>query len=873
MTGDFFDREEEVYKIGQFCKNFSPENRSVLWIEGEPGVGKSILMEKVLSGIIEKDLLFEYEDGRKYHKCNEGDESVDFSMLSPFLSTLEQRCNIDFGAIVSEYVRNFSAISLREALLLSIPGIKGFGWMAPLFKLEQNQKIQFQKNISDFIIKSHLVSLFVNLITAILPKLYSSYLVVLAIDDISWIDFLSFRVLIASAEKLRKSGISLSFVVTTRDYASINNKEHFKAVERGMTSFADNGMCYPLQLDNLGIEKTRKYFHFSGKPEFENRLDFIFRETHGNFLRLFQTMKCSTERLERLYTKSLSEKAVKNQGDRDLFSQEHIKTVFKRTERANIILSIITAFRNSVTESELKCIVIGVCKKLYDEFLSVDSINTCINELRNDGLVSKAGDYIFCHDRILDQVRSIEIQMGEQKKIWSAILASIMTPEKTNIHFPFPRNLVIGIDIASQISKKRALKFYFKHLPKFSSSPGIPNDYLRLGAESLCALCHTIDVYTLNTVAVEALRLLVLASLYRDAIELGDQVYKRYDELTENRRFPFLFSFLTSIRECDAIVRTDNVSAQEIADKLFNLSNLRPYQKAKALLLYCSILEYLGRFDEIVKIYNDLRGIINSIKKLDDRRHAKAVFCRNAGLAYFHGDIVGTYEEGVELAKGLAERPEHEKIVLIGTSYNNLGLGYLYNRRLDSAIDAFEKSCRYLELVQYGTECPSNNLALSYFLKKDFEKAYEYIKKARQCPPGKYQKLGIEANYSVILWKMGLKKEALEIVAPIAKGEDLNHAVTAIVIRAHAAMSYAYFLMENNDFWKAAEYYQKSILDRFRIQNDIERNRRKLLVNYCLAKAGATVGQDIGDISILDDSDEEFFNRPYDFVTLALYVN
>ncbi len=873
MSSGFFNRDSQRSVVRRFCDQLSNNHVSTLWIEGQSGVGKSELMELAVEIVGES--VFEYELGRKYAKCNEGDLTIDFAMVSNILATIESENPKDFGKSVFQHFDRFATPTLKEALIRAIPGIRGFQWFGDMIGKGRDRHDEAQSFVSERLLNRHLVSMFSDLLEGLLPTIVPSEVIVFAIDDVAWIDEMSLEVLMLATNKLRANNISLSYILTSRDYFSLPDKSRYLTVEKRFRGIASEFIN--LTLDNLNRDFTKQFLHFCGRSELEHRLDFIYEYTCGNFQELAQTLKFSDESLERLYQNAVSEREPGEGSERShegrYLSLEYCRETIERSRLSKFLMGALTALRNSATESRLAFLAISLARTVDQDVVTADHVRATLDGLEKDGIVKQVGKLVVSHDTVLEHVNSILIGTDERTAFWEAIAGALLALETSELSFPFPENLGVAMELIGQTDTRKALDIYINNRDSLRKLGFVPREFLSIAGNCLRQLCDKISDAVLTNEAVPMVCELTLASQFAEAVALGDEVYARVGEIPDERLFAFYYHFLTAMRECDYLKRTDNVSGQHIARLLLNLDTATKFDAVRARLLYCSVLEHLSRFDVVRKIYGSLPKMISQVPDVQERTHATAMYYRNMGLAQYHGDITSELKKGIEAARSL-DRDEREQDVLLGTLFNNLGMCHIHADELNEAIKAFKTSLELLNRVQYGPEAPLNNLAVCNILAGKYEVAHEYVRKAIEVPlKGAYQKLAIDTTQSTVFWKLGKRAEAFELLGPIAGATAEVRSVVDPFVRAQAAMTYAYFLFQDERFAEAAQWYQQSIIDEFPYLTEENQQRRRLLVKYCLARAGLDVGQDLGDMSTVVENGTKLLNRPYGFNILALYIN
>ena len=153
----------------------------------------------------------------------------------------------------------------------------------------------------------------------------------------------------------------------------------------------------------------------------------------------------------------------------------------------------------------------------------------------------------------------------------------------------------------------------------------------------------------------------------------------------------------------------------------------------------------------------------------------------------------------------------------------------------------------------------------------DWPTAYHYFSIAASAQTdGVFMSTCIQTNLALSLYALGKKDSAKELLDNLINMylEGKVHFHDTLIYCA-ALINRGYMAFQDKDYFKAADYYQKSLIHTYRYQDNEQRQKRESMRDLAIYLG---LGQhpinnmDIEDISL------DFYNKPYSLIPFAFYV-
>lgn len=834
---NIFDRTYEREKIDVFFKNNSNYSR-IVWIDGNSGTGKSFFVEYLISKY-QENIYWEYSDNSNFYKCNHQDKNEEFKFIYNLLVTIEHDKSVFYEDKIFSYFDKIKNPTLLSSISLIFPQIKWFKWVDKLFKKNQDLKHTVDNKIIDKTLNLHLQKCFINLITDYIKKYTSN--ITFCIDDIIWMDKISFKIFLSVLKKLQMENYNFLLVVTARIHDKIEDSTDNLDIYNQLKSLSTHFL--ELQITNFDSIITKEFIEQNGNIYLKKNQEWLYKITDGNPKELKLAVKMPQNIIEKQINKAKIYK--------ENYFSENLITPHLVNNTKLILLSLFSIINNKIEKPLLNYLTRKISNLYLKENIGNTQIQKEISELLKDEIL-KIDEYFIkiYHDSYSEIVLDYIISFSIYNDLLDIICDILITDSYIEKYFTNNTRYVHAINLQSTINPYKGFTLYKDYLEKEEK---IYNKSL-IEAGTICFIRDSINFNStdLNKYSIILIDYLIIYSSFKKAVELGNIIFHNINLLNHKNLFIFISSYLKALTELCLYDDALRVISS------FNNKNFTPDELFGIKLLEMAVKEHLLLNEDLVKIYKDLTFEIRNINSFK----TKSLFYRNKGLIEFHGNLIYTYKKALVYAKKSTDK------LLIATTLNNLGLSFLFNQEIEKAKKCFFSSINLLKEVNHEPFRPLNNLSIALLLNKEFELSYQSLIDAfDMLNKGKFEELSIIINLSLASWKLGLKNDAKELLIPIlSKKESLSD--TAIISRAYMLMGYYFY--EEKQYIKASQYYTfSSKMHNFRYLGEEEKNRKEIMSSYCKSLSENIVC----DIELdIEDRDRNFITKIYNMQPLAYYI-
>ncbi|MEM9384821.1 MAG: hypothetical protein AAGA68_07150 [Pseudomonadota bacterium] len=880
MRQQLFDRESERTRVNQLVKRGCFSSGAALWIEGESGVGKSQLLEytvNLLSNVLE------FDGNVKFHKCGEDDTNSEFALVLRLLDSFHRTIPKTLRRSVTREFDALKGTAMLTAIKTLVPEIALVDWTAHVLNDPSNALGSAHEITTHQIVGRRLQTMLTNVLHKCFVKRFEQAYSVIAIQDVSRLDRSSLNVLVSLATKLRSSDFRLSLVVDTRPKRSARDQNRYNEVERGV-----KGSFTPFEVLPVGAisnEVTVQYLEHVNRGDLLGLAEGIHSYTRGNFEDLTQASKLPLAELEREILGSVAEdsrrpylaSASPTPRNGTLSIRRLDLLVNSEAGAAGAFcLLILYAFDQNVSKPFLEYLL----SQLHTQHAVVSYGQQPVEqllELERTSIVSVIGNRVFAHDRKLESLERIKND--------SPLLRSLIDITCSSLLQDAAKQGFIRHQSATEATLKLKLLAGDSHAFTYLTSSTLDAVEATLQTPRVLTVLSPAFArasspskhHQLVSIATKALLRSVELGLFSSARDFGDFLYLRSRLVERDQLFHVLLGYCKALKECETPERRSLPSGITVGQRLMSLPDLTPSETADSYLLYGSILEHAGKFEDLDFVYDELPKLAQAVPSIERRQDLMAQYYRSLGITRFHGEIVDKYALGVEQARSLVNRYGAKYLRLLGTCLNMAGLGAVYAGQLMMADKYFEQAIDTLSKCSFDNVAPFNNWGVAALLRDDLDRAADLFARAATVQYASNRShLVISLNTSLLYWKTGREEEACKLAESVV--DQLTQHTLAIdaAVHAWAAKTLAYFKMELKDYAEAARLYGISLRTRFRFREEQQREVARTLRDYCLFRSGGISGGHIDDFNKKVDLAESLPNaltRPYALPLIATRVS
>ena len=556
-----------------------------------------------------------------------------------------------------------------------------------------------------------------------LCKYWGGGRIIIVFDDIQWMDPSSIQLLNTLIFRLR----SYPFFVI-----AASRNDHPAELLKLRVSLMRDGLLKEVQLNRFTLEETTKLLEkcakeYSEQPEY---VEEIFRYTDGNALFLTECLKMIKENKERGIQKSpMSPRTISIIQGR----------LLNLTKAENDLLSALSIFPYGASIEELSVLYPEPELRLYSLLESLLT-HQIIVEKQEDNKVCYNFTHALIHNYIL-----LNISAGRRQVYHRAVAVYYEEKYMETGNIDLMPVLIYHFDNAGDIYKKYTYKLeYIKAFfagkeeiyPSLSAS--FSNNFFQpdidAGENILIPLAQEIRALPGENRNYRGLRMKVEYLIGRNDLSCGD--------------------YEMGLRNIEACIEA--AKYLENAEYLMD-SYLQMVYYAIQVYDLDMMKKYVHLCEELLKVYSYPEPILYSIERLQALYDIK----------------MKLYDEAVEILEKLI--PRLETLLLndsacataLAACYNYRGEIYMEAQKWEKAQGCINKAvtCCYTNQPTAGLGMSYTNMGIILYQMNCYDKASEYLKKARKC----FQNISIEWGrtkeelYSALLdLKMGNEKSASE---------------------------------------------------------------------------------------------------------------
>lgn len=865
----FYDRKEACDIMQAVIGKINSGIPSAVWIEGPSGVGKTHLLEYISSQKPELRF-FKFLADEVFYKCEQGSANSSFEYIVAIIFEIQAQDPAFFERYIQTYFDNIQNISLLDACCLILPQIKGLKIFGNLISGKYKDIVAMQGKISDRMVTSQLIDLFSDLILDYLSKVKMVDYIIFGIDDAQWLDQASLRVMevLVKKSRLRPAGPAISIFLDIQERDGLNKDEalSYQNIFRILTLLYPNFKT--IYLCNFDLVTTQEVIQETNRLYLISQIPLLYQVTAGNPLELENTLRFSDERVREILKKELHGSDSFSRDD--AFTLESISELYCQKPIYAVILGILAILQRRISVQLLfRCatdlysvLLHDVC--LYPELLSALNYleeNKCITHTVSRSQIALA------HDSSCQPVLDYLSQNGDYV-VYGKCIATTLLHLEQNAFFKKETQHLLALNLLCKVDTEECLKC-FQQLYNQSGAK-LETEFFLTGAEAFCsAYWHCGQEYVCFSVQVILPRLVESSSL-SVAQRLCHTIYLDFERcLSEANQITYLTNYIKAQIDL-SVVDGGPESAVALFEKLSQLPCSDPNVKLQILLLGMSVYEHLLAHKRIEVLYCEAADIVKRELNVISPS-VMALFYRNKGLCFPHSDLKDDYFRSLRYAVGISD-PTHRHLAF-GTSMNNLGLSYFYLGEIKSAMRAFCFAKQSLARVGYNVARINNNIGTCYYMLRDWDAAYQHFALAASAQTdGIFMSACIQSNLALALYAVGKQDVAEDILDGIIneylQGQPRSNDT---LVYCAAMINRGYMAFLDKDYFKAADYYQKSLIHTYRFQNKEQLEKRESMRDLSIQMA---LNSDPCSKSHMDleDLGLDFYKKPYSLVPFAFYV-
>lgn len=856
----FFDREKERKMISDIVKEIRNGKNRCVWIEGKSGTGKSYLAKYVL----QKSSLpiFIYDDYSQIYKCNSNDINKEFFYIIKLAEHFQTLYPKEFDKFLTKYFEKLSPVSWLEVLIQLIPDICYTSWAKNILKTPIDKIESPKKMVKERLYSSGLNRFFSEMIIFMISKVMLKDHIVFCIDDACWLDEQSIKTLkmiLNLAKGSTNNNFKISLFIVTRNKASLTDFENnYDILEEYINEFYEKNVHYFI-INNFNYSTTREYIKSKKGDFIEEKVSSIYKITSGNPQELFQTLKFSNAEIYDLISK---QEVIQPLIPNNFISIELLLKINQANSYTFPIVSCLAIIKSDIVKRILILSCKGIVENVFMNTFSPHLYDKCIQLLTENNIISKNHNMELTHDSI----KEIVIQYLKNSGDYYLYLQEF-TKSLHKLYDESANEITIFIELLRLYNEYCPNKCFDEYKRNVETT-NCDNSIIRIVAD---ALTKDLSIYTMENIIKYIIPLInecTLLGYYDLSYQICENVYAFRSNLSSLDLFNYLISFAKVLIDKGFLSNNYKFNAITLLDEAIKCSDLTANEKLESYLITMSAYEHILDFDSIIKLNQHAKSLLSSADISDIN---KAMFLRNQGLVAPHMFLEKTYLESIEFADHIES--QKERLLMLGTCYNNLGLSYLYTGQISKAIESFMISKHNLEIIGFDDFRVINNLGVCYILQNEYQKSCEYFLEAKSLNLScVFERLCIENNLSVVNWKLNNKDSAFETINTIIKEYEENKKQTNDDLVYSSAMNNrGYFYFDEEDYINAYNNYKMSKFFKYRYNNDLQQNKRDSVMNLCLNKMGI-----IDDLVITsldtEDRNTNIFTKLYSVIAFAYYI-
>lgn len=847
MNQNIFDRKKQQNEFFDIIDKLD-EKITLIFIKGENGSGRTHFIDWCIQQYYTDFLAFEAKS--KKFICLESKQHDAFTLTNSiyrYLLILDDHIQHDMVSTLNDY---HTIVPFRRSFLDLLKGVKPAKKLIELFDADLKNYDEILQQIRILLKEVYIQKMFYTpLINFIGQQFKFTQKVLFAIDDIQWLDSDSLNALIQIIFDLHEKGYKVCLLATVEDGSSKTNIEK-------LSSLYD---CYcppPIHVRNLGFDDFKIALTDAKKELGIDVQKFYYDKTNGNF-----------EEMDRVvlnkFDSELNDFFLKNNtDDSQSFSEQtlYYQELSKDLEQNEFQIFYFLAYKlEGIINGDFEYLYRSLAKKFIPKSQWLD-FATVLKKL------------LIGYEHKLQEKKYLITKKILQEKGLYPELNQLLFNELNNDNYLYDEidQYCILFLTANEISRGEIYQIIANNFSENKYASLSNSAYIKL-SDFFINYQHSNIIHMQQKIQIYEFlsKKLFQRNLFEQCIYLIEK--SNLLDVTSDYAFENYTIYLKARREGGKL--KSGVSIDSIYHKALQLSSTDLYKEIIIKTIYCSILEHLYRYDEIVQIYQNMKSKIDRLDPNNkDDFFAYCDYYKNLGLAYFHGDVLPEYESALKKLDEMENLYSGEqKYELFRASLlNQKGLAYFYSGKLDNALIEFEACSEITKQLMIYEETPLNSISMIYFLKGNIDKALEYHNQAFSVLfKPKFQEISICINRSLIQWKMGNTQEAKEKLHDLSNEILPDPTLLAII---HFNLGYFYF--EEEQYKKASFHYAKACECEYRFLKDEYQRVQELLYRLCKAKSGELPGESVGDISFFDRQEKGTlpYNRAYQVDVNSMYI-
>lgn len=865
----FFDRKRAYQDVQEAIKQIGEAMPTAIWVEGRSGVGKTRFMEYVYTQ--EKELnTFTFLADEVFYKCECGSIDSSFEFVAAIMFELQRKNPSFFEKYIQNYFDCIEHITFLDACCLVLPQIKGFKSIGKLIETKYKNITTMQSKISDRLVTYQLIDLFSDLILIFLKEIFKASKITFCIDDAQWLDQASIRVFETLVKKSRKElqnpVISIFLNIHEKSELSNEEKQNYLNIYRIISSL------YPklktIYLDNFDLPTTIEIIQDTKRCYLIEQIPLLYKITSGNPLELEHTLRFSDERIRAILQRETIN--TNSSYQEDTFTMERVAELYYEKLIYAVILNILSVIRHHLSAQLLFQCVEKLYLVLFNDICLFSDFSEALVYLEKKDYISHSSlnkEVVLAHDSIYHIVVDYLSQNGDYI-IYGKTIAAVLLTNGYNKFRKAETHQLLALKLLCEVNPQECLTSLQKIYKQ--SGEQLEAEFFLVGANAFCSdyLCQSQD--NIHFAVCKILPKLISSANLIAAQRLCHTIYIDSDTcLTTEKRILFLINYIKAQIDL-SMVNTGSESAIILFEKLSKLKSEDMDIKLQVLLLGMSTYEHVLAHEKIYKLFCEAKSIVNTNSEMISNT-TMSLFYRNKGLCFPHSELKYDYFQSLLFATRISNITKRQ--LLFGTSMNNLGLSYFYRGNIKLAKYAFSSAKKHLDSVGYNTARISNNIGVCCYMLHDWQTAYNFFSiAASEQTDGIFMRLCIQTNLALALYTINKPNEAKTILdALIEEYEQGNSRSQDTLVYCAAMINRGYISFQEKEYFKAADYYQKSFLHTYRYQNKEQLCKREKMRNISIQYGTNSIMQNKINMD-LEDISQNIYKKPYSLIPFAFYV-
>ena len=726
-----------------------------------------------------------------------------------------------------------------------------------------------QGKVSDRLVTSQLIDLFSDLILDFLIEEYKKDTIIFCIDDAQWLDQSSIRVLEVLIKKSRQEekGPIISIFLDIWEKSGLGEDE----TRNYLKIFRMFSVLYPdfktIYLKNFDFLTTQEVIKETNRCYLIKQIPILYQVTDGNPMELEHTLRFSDDRVQDILRKKSSDSHSFPQ--EDTFTLEHVSDLYFQKPIYAIILSILAVLRRRISVQLLFHCMTNLYPVLLHEICIHQDFLSALTYLEEKKCITYSASnnqVALLHDSIYQTVLDYLSQNSDYLTYGKEIAMTLLHTERDTFLKKETRNL-LALNLLCEVDSPKCLQC-FQELYKRSNGH-LEAEFFLTGSNAFCSTyLENGQKFVDFAVQVILPRLIESANLSA-AQRLCHTIYLDFDHiLSSTERVTYLINYIKAQIDL-SIVSGSPESAVNLFEKLYELPCEDLNLKLQILLLGMSAYEHLLKHEKIKLLYYEAEEIVRQNSE-SISPEVMALFYRNKGLCFPHTVLKNDYFRSLRCATSISNVSLRH--LAFGTSMNNLGLSYFYRGAIKSAVRAFDFAKRDLDSVGYNTARISNNIGACHYMLHNWDTAYHHFSMAAIAQTdGVFMRTCIQTNLALSLYSLRKEEEA-KIILDSLIDEYLHGTPRSedTLIYCAAMINRGYIAFQDKEYFKAADYYQKSLLHTYRYQDEEQRCKRESMRDIAIQRG---IKNDLSKSDMdLEDISMDFYKKPYSLVPFAFYV-